>query len=93
MLVVNRGHSGQYHIFRGGDADRFLYGLGIVAWHPVVLRFQADHNEKARFLVTEGGTAVLVLNPESISNAEAKLALDAAVRACNKSMEKRHDIQ
>lgn len=90
MLVINRGLSGKYHILRGSDAAQFLYGLGVASWNPVVLRFQADHTEHGKFIVTEVGTAVLVLNPESISNPEAKLALDAAVRAHNKNREARH---
>ena len=73
MLVVNRGISGDFHIFRGSDAQVFLGGLRVVTSDRVTVRDPRGGRISGRVFTTTSGTLAVVFNYEFFSDAGAKL--------------------
>lgn len=71
MLVINKGHSGQFHIFRGGLAQQFLVPLEIAAHQDVLVLLPDQRREIAKLLLTKANTWVVVLNAEDLDNRTA----------------------
>ena len=89
MLVINRGGSGSWHIFRGPEVHDFLSGVVVVATWPIALRVFGLGTELARLFGTEGGTYILCLNNERIPDIVAKALFKKAVYAAEQNVKEK----
>lgn len=80
MLVVNKGTSGAFHIFRGSQAKEFIGAIEVVAGRKVIVTLRENRVERGQFFLTKAGTGLLCLPAEDLTDELAQQAFNRTAK-------------
>jgi hypothetical protein len=90
MLVINRGLSGKWHVFRGTEAQTFMSRLDVAGSQKCVVALPKGRFEKALFCLTKANTGLLIFNSETVDVALAKIAYLQVWKKLSKQLRRAH---